>query len=134
MFVYMYHFIPPPLFAASIRAVWKTVVGQGLGTKLSESPITENTMVGLVFPSLDLFSGDRSISSMSSIFMSSTLISYSSFSKLFSSILYCFLFFLLSFSLFLFSISFFLFLISFSLFSFSFFLIWYHMAFASVCY
>lgn len=50
--------IPPPLFAASISAVWKRVVGQGLGTKLSESPITENTMVGveLIFTALFLFS------------------------------------------------------------------------------
>lgn len=30
-----------------IRAVWKTVFGQGLGSKLLESPITENTMVGV---------------------------------------------------------------------------------------
>lgn len=37
-----------------MRAVWNTVFGQGLGTKLSESPITENTMVGLVFPSSDV--------------------------------------------------------------------------------
>lgn len=50
--------IPPPLFAASISAVWKRVVGQGLGTKLSESPITENTMVGVesIFTALFLFS------------------------------------------------------------------------------
>lgn len=46
--------LPPPLFAASMSAVWNTVFGQGLGTKLSESPITENTMVGLVFPSSDV--------------------------------------------------------------------------------
>lgn len=38
--------IPPPLFAASISAVWNTVFGQGLGAKLSESPMTENTIVG----------------------------------------------------------------------------------------
>lgn len=46
--------IPPPLFAASMRAVWKRVVGHGLGTKLSESPITENTIVGveLIFTAL----------------------------------------------------------------------------------
>ena len=40
-------YLPPPLFAASMRAVWNTVLGQGRGTKLSESPITENTMVGV---------------------------------------------------------------------------------------
>lgn len=46
--------IPPPLFAASMRADWKRVVGHGLGTKLSESPITENTIVGveLIFTAL----------------------------------------------------------------------------------
>lgn len=43
----VYILLPPPLFAASIRAVWNTEVGQGLGTQLSESPITENTMVGV---------------------------------------------------------------------------------------
>lgn len=44
---YLSKFVPPPLLAASIRAVWKRVVGHGLGTKLSESPITENTIVGV---------------------------------------------------------------------------------------
>ena len=39
--------LPPPLLAASMRAVWNTVLGQGRGTKLCESPITENTMVGV---------------------------------------------------------------------------------------
>lgn len=48
-------FVPPALFAASIRAVWKRVVGQGLGTKLSESPITENTMVGVTWSSVLLW-------------------------------------------------------------------------------
>lgn len=50
-----YQYSPPPLFAASISAVWNIVLGQGLGTKLSESQITENTMVGLLFPSLETF-------------------------------------------------------------------------------
>ena len=48
MLVKSYRFsLPPPLFAASMSAVWNTVLGQGRGTNLSESPITENTMVGV---------------------------------------------------------------------------------------
>lgn len=47
--------ILPPLFAASISAIWKTVTGQSLGTQLTESPITENTMVGFFLPLMNVF-------------------------------------------------------------------------------